>query len=53
MAASQEMEWLISSSMSMVSMVRALKFFIKVISLSTFWIMKRKKNIYFMMRLRK
>ena len=41
MATLQGMVWFISSS---VSMIRPLKFFIKIISVSISWIMKRKKK---------
>ena len=47
MDASQEMVWFISS------IIRPLKFSIKVISVSTFQIMKRKRKIYFMICHRK
>ena len=41
MATLQGMVWFISSS---VSMIRPLKSFIKIISVSTFWIMKRRRK---------
>ena len=50
MATLQGMLWFISSS---VSMIEPLKSFIKIISVSMFWIMKRKRKIYFMMCHRK
>ena len=44
------MAWFISS---LVSMIKPLKFFIKIISVRLFWIMMRKGKIYFMMCHRK
>ena len=46
MATLEGMVWFISSS---VSMIRPLKFFMKIISASISWIMTRKRKIYFMM----
>ena len=46
MATLEGMVWFISSSLSMI---RPLKFFIKIISASISWIMKSKRKIYFMM----